>query len=117
MSEMARPRTRFIMTRDIFTRKNRKNAYTEKRALHRAFTTICTANEGPMKIQYKYLVLIYVFPEMKLLFPKQNYNVLSPSSYTLVSVRDLYISRIGLLILLQEISGRILGIFKLLTDT
>ncbi len=27
---------------------------------------------------------------MKLLFPKQNYNVLSPSSYTHISVRDLY---------------------------
>ncbi len=27
---------------------------------------------------------------MKLLFPKQNYNVLSPSSYTLISVRDIY---------------------------
>ncbi len=39
---------------------------------------------------------------MKLLFPKQNYNVLSPSSYTLISVRDLYISRIGLPIQLQE---------------
>ncbi len=26
---------------------------------------------------------------MKLLFPKQNYNVLSPSSYTHISVRDL----------------------------
>ncbi len=36
---------------------------------------------------------------MKLLFPKQNYNVLSPSYYT--PVRDLYISRIGLPILLQ----------------
>ncbi len=41
-----------------------------------------TANEGPVKILYKYLVLINVFPEMKLLFPKQNYNVLSPISYT-----------------------------------
>jgi hypothetical protein len=30
------------------------------------------------------------------------YNVLSPSSYTEISVRDLYISRIGLPILLQE---------------
>ncbi len=38
---------------------------------------------------------------MKLLFPKQNYNVLSPSFYTHISVRDLYISRIGLPILLQ----------------
>jgi hypothetical protein len=35
------------------------------------------------------------------LFPKQNYNVLSPSSYTHLSVRDLYISGIGLPILLQ----------------
>ncbi len=34
-------------------------------------------------------------------FP-HNYNVLSPSSYTHISVIDLYISRIGLPILLQE---------------
>ncbi len=40
-------------------------------------------------------------PEMKLLFPKQNYNVLSPSYLTHISVRDLYISRIGLTVLLQ----------------
>ncbi len=44
---------------------------------------IYTANEGPVKILYKCLVAIYVFPEMKLLFPKQNYNVLSPSFYTI----------------------------------
>jgi hypothetical protein len=60
-----------------------------------------TANEGPVRIQYKFLVAIYAFPEMKLLFPKQNYNVLSPSSYTHISVRDLYTSRISLHILLQ----------------
>jgi hypothetical protein len=60
-----------------------------------------TANEGPVRIQYKCLVPIYVFPEMKLLFPKQNYNVLSPSSHTHISVRDLYISRISLPVLLQ----------------
>jgi hypothetical protein len=62
-----------------------------------------TANEGPVKILYKCLVPIDVFLEMKLLFPKQNliYNVLSPSSCTHISVRDLYISRIGLPILLQ----------------
>ncbi len=61
----------------------------------------CTANEGPVRILYKCLVPIYVFPEMKLLFPKRNYNVLSPSSFTHISVRNLYISRIGLPILLQ----------------
>jgi hypothetical protein len=33
---------------------------------------------------------------MKLLFPIQNYNVLSPSSYTHIFVRNVYISRIGL---------------------
>ncbi len=60
-----------------------------------------TANEGPVKIKYKCLVFIYVFPEKNLLFPKQNYNVLSPSSYTHISVRDLYVSRIGLPFLLQ----------------
>ncbi len=80
----------------------------------------CTANEGPVRIQYKCLVPIYVLPEMNLLFPKQNYNVLSPSSYAHISMRDLYISRIGLPplpILLQEICGLILGIYKALTDT
>jgi hypothetical protein len=41
-----------------------------------------TVNEGPVRIQYKCLVSMYVFPDMTLLFPKQNYNVLSPSSYT-----------------------------------
>jgi hypothetical protein len=45
------------------------------------------------------LVPIYVFPEIKLLFPKQNYNVLSPSSCTHISVRDLYIFRIGPILL------------------
>jgi hypothetical protein len=45
-------------------------------------SSLYTANEGQMRIQYKCLVPIYVFPEMKLLaslFPKQNYNVLSPN--------------------------------------
>jgi hypothetical protein len=46
--------------------------------------TMHTANEGPVRIQYKCLVPIYVFTEMKLLFPKQNFNVLSPSSDTLI---------------------------------
>jgi hypothetical protein len=76
-----------------------------------------TANEGPVRIQYKCLVPIYVFPEIKLLFPKQNYNVLSPNSYTHISMGDLYIFRISLPILLQEICGPILGIYKSLTVT
>ena len=66
-----------------------------------------------MKILYKCLGPIYVSPEMKLLIPKQNFNVLSPSSYTYISVRDLYISRIGLPILLQEICGPILEYIKI----
>jgi hypothetical protein len=65
------------------------------KCLNRAYSS-STANEGPVRIQYKCLVPIYVFPEMKLLFPKQNYNV----PYH-ISVRDLYVSRIGLPILLQ----------------
>jgi hypothetical protein len=60
-----------------------------------------TANEEPVRIQYQFLVPIYVLPGMKVLFSKQNFNFLSPRSYTHISVRDLYISRIGLPILLQ----------------
>jgi hypothetical protein len=58
--------------------------------------------KGRMRIQYKCLVPIYVFPKIKLLFSKQNYNFLYPSSYAHISVRDLYISRTNLPILLQE---------------
>ncbi len=47
----------------------------------------CAANEGPVRIQYK--CPIYVFQKIKLLFQKQNYNVLSPSSYTYISERDI----------------------------
>ncbi len=60
------------------------------------FFGVYTAIEQPVKIQFKCLVPIYVFPEMKLLAPKQNHNVLSPGSYAHISVRDLYISRIDL---------------------
>jgi hypothetical protein len=66
------------------------------------FLRLYTANEGPLRIQYKCLVPTYVFPEMKQLFPKQNYNVLSSSSYTHISERDLYISWVGLPTLQQE---------------
>ncbi len=71
-----------------------------------------TANEGPVRIQHKCLVPIYVFPEMKQFFPKQNYNVLSPSSYTHLSVRDLYIPGLVCLFCCREICGPILGIYK-----
>ncbi len=47
------------------------------------------AGENPIFMPGSHLWI----PRMKLLFPKQNYNVLwllSPSSYTHISVRDLY---------------------------
>jgi hypothetical protein len=52
-----------------------------------------TANEGPMRIQYECLVPIYVFLVMKVrasLFPKQNYNVLSPNFHIHVSDQSAY---------------------------
>jgi hypothetical protein len=76
----------------------------------------CTANEGPVRIQYKCLVPIYVFPEMKQC-SLVIYTVLSPHSYTHTSVRDLYISRIVMSILRSQICGPILGYTKSLTDT
>jgi hypothetical protein len=68
---------------------------------------IYTAYEEPVRIQYKCLVPIYVLSEMKLLslallFPKQNYNVLSPNFLIHVFVSDLYVPRIGLPSLLQR---------------
>ncbi len=37
-----------------------------KVSLQQCYITSDTANEGPVRIQYKCLFLIYVFPEMKL---------------------------------------------------
>ncbi len=74
-----------------------------------------TANEGPMRIQYKCLVPIYVFPKKKLLFPRQNYNVLSPSSYThsyMYLWEIFYIfSESVCLFCCREVCGPILGIY------
>ncbi len=59
----------------------------------RCTAIVRTANEGPVRIQYKCLVLIYVLPEMKLhvlVNSKQNYNVLSPNYHIHVSESDLY---------------------------
>jgi hypothetical protein len=39
-----------------------------------SFIHVCMANEGPVRIQYKCLVPIYVFLEIKLLIPKQKRN-------------------------------------------
>jgi hypothetical protein len=90
-----------------------RHTYTEYKQLLCSLYKTCTANEGPVRIQYKCLVPIYLFPEMKLcsfLFPKQNYIVLSAIFHIHIFVSDLYIPRIGLLILLQidQIGGPIL---------
>jgi hypothetical protein len=65
---------------------------------HSQMYRVYTANEGPVRMQYKCLVLIYVFPEMKLpglVIPKQTYNVLSSNLHIHVSLSDLYIFRIS----------------------
>ncbi len=76
-----------------------------------AYVCVCvcvsrTVNEGPVRIQYTGNVWFRFICSQKwncvaLLFPKQNYNVLSPNFYIHVSVWYLYIPRIGLPILLQ----------------
>jgi hypothetical protein len=65
-----------------------------------------------VRIQYKRMDLIYVFPEMKLCGlaiskTELQYNVPSPNFHIHISVRGLYISRIGLPILLQTDPGKI----------
>jgi hypothetical protein len=67
------------------------------RRCFKLYSKVCTTNRGLARVLYKCLVPIYVLPEMKLckcaasLFPKQNYNVLFPNSYTHISVRDVYL--------------------------
>ncbi len=53
----------------------------------------------------------------KQIFPENEYWGLSPNFHIHASVSDLYISTIGLPILLQEICRPILGLNKSLTDT
>jgi hypothetical protein len=53
----------------------------------------------------------------KKIFPEKELRSHSPDFHIHVSVSDLYIPTIDLPILLQEICGPILGIYKLLTDT
>jgi hypothetical protein len=53
----------------------------------------------------------------KQIFPKKKLRGHSPNFYNHVSVSHLYIPTIDLPILLQEICGRILGIYKSPTDT
>ncbi len=83
-----------------FSRGHHISTRGRRKAVHRTHTT----NEGPGRILYKCLVPIYVFPEMKLggLVISQTKLPCSDSQllYTHISVRDLYISRIGLSILL-----------------
>jgi hypothetical protein len=66
---------------------------------------------GPMytaKTQYR---------KFETIFPEKEFRGHSPNSYIHVSVRDLYIPRIRLPILLQEIGGLIVEIYRSLTDT
>jgi hypothetical protein len=53
----------------------------------------------------------------KQIFPEKEYEGLSPNFHIDVSVIDLYIPRICLPILLVEICGPLLGLYKWLTDT
>jgi hypothetical protein len=53
----------------------------------------------------------------KQIFPEKELRGNSPNFHIHVSVNNLYISTIDLLILLQEIFGPILGIYKSLTGT
>ncbi len=53
----------------------------------------------------------------KQIVPEKEYRGLSPKFHIHASVSDVYISTIGLPILLEEICRPILGLYKSLTDT
>ncbi len=72
----------------------------------------CKWRTGENQIYSKCLVPIYVFPEMKLLCPKQNHNVLCLPVPTLTYLWEIYIFP-GLVCLFccRKICGLILGIY------
>jgi hypothetical protein len=73
-------------------------------AIAKGYRMECTANEVLVRIQYKCLIPFTYSQKRNCaasLFPKQNYNVLSPNFHIHVSVSDLYISTMGLPILLK----------------
>jgi hypothetical protein len=53
----------------------------------------------------------------KQIFPEKEYRGLSPNFHIHASVSDLYIPKIGLPMLLEEICRPILELYKSLTDT
>jgi hypothetical protein len=72
----------------------------------------CTANEGLVRIQYKCLVPIYVFPEMKLLFPNRIIMFCLPVP-TLINLWEIYIYPGSVcLFCCRKIYGPILGIYN-----
>ncbi len=81
--------------------------------LRKQGTSRHTANEGPMRIHINVWFLFMYSPKWNCsasLFPKQNYNVLSPNSYTHI------IQGFVCLFCCSQICGPILGIYKSLTD-
>ncbi len=88
-------------------RINREDSETEREKQQREIETAMWQKEhrhtlqmkGRFRIQYICMFPIDVFPEIKSaasLFPRHNYNVLSPNFHINVSVSDLCIPRIGL---------------------
>ncbi len=79
---------------------------------HGAMQSRTHCKEGPMRIQHKCLVPIYVFPEIKLLFPNTLIMFCLPVP-TLIYLWDIYIFP-GLVCLFccREICGLILGIYE-----
>ncbi len=76
-----------------------------------------TANEGPVRIQYKCVVMIYEFPEMKLrslVISDRNMMFCLPSStFMYLRAINIFLGSVSLF----KIGRPILGIYKLLTDT
>jgi hypothetical protein len=54
---------------------------------------------------------------LKQIFPEKEYRGLRPNFHIHVFVSELYITKMGLPFLLEEICGPILGIYNSLTDT
>ncbi len=88
---------------------------------HGVSTVSCHVLQGGLSCHGLSMVSFHVLDDgtekWKQIFPEKELRGHIPNFRIHVSVSDLYIPTIDLHILLQEISGPILGIYKSLTDT
>ncbi len=115
-TEVAKKKTTHFLLSSEWAPPHSTTLYGSLAYLSLSLASSCTANEVPVRIQYKCLVPIYGFPEMKLYFQIRIIMFCLPVP-TLIYLWEIYIFPGSVsLFCCRKIFGPILGIYKSLTD-